>query len=277
MTTLRNHVLALGASAAACTLSVALEPLDGGPGALRIEADRVVHAASTMKVAVLVELYRRAAAGDLRLGDLHPVRNRFASVVDGSPYALSPADDSETRLYGRVGGTAPLEELARLAITESSNLATNLLVDFLGARAITATMDSLGLHGLVVRRGVEDQRAFDAGISNTVTAADLARLLVLLGRGEVVTPEASAAMVAILEQQSFRDGIPAGLPAGVRVANKTGSISRLYHDAALVLPAGRASYVLVVLTTGLDAEREGPALVAAVSRAVWEDRRRVSA
>ena len=127
-----------------------------------------------------------------------------------------------------------------LAITESSNLATNLLVDRLGAERINATMAALGAPTLVVRRGVEDDAAWRAGLNNTVTAGGLATLLLAIARGEAVSPAACVAMLAILRAQAFNEGIPAGLPADVVVAHKTGSITDLYHDAADRGGAGRS-------------------------------------
>ena len=242
---------------------------DEGPR-LDIAADRVFHAASTMKVPVLVELERRAAVGDLALDDPLVVHNAFRSLADGSAYALDPADDSELGLYEREGEQVTLRELAVLAITESSNLATNLLVDRLGAERINATMAALGAPSLVVRRGVEDEAAWRAGLNNTITAAGLATLLLSVARREAVTPASCDEMLAILRDQAFNEGIPAGLPADVVVAHKTGSITDLYHDAAVVEPPDAPAYVLVVLTEGLEETRVAPSLVASIARAVHE-------
>ncbi|MEI7744061.1 MAG: serine hydrolase [Chloroflexota bacterium] len=270
MDALEGRIRELAAEAGAASIAVACWPVAAPAPLVVIDGDRALHAASTMKLAVLVELHRRVAAGDLALGDPMTVRNAFASIVDASPFRLDPADDSETALYAREGDAVPMADLAELMITVSSNLATNLLVDRLGPARITATMAGLGLDGIVVRRGVEDGPAFDAGLNNTVTALDLARLLVLLGRGEVISAGATAAMLEVLEAQQFNEGIPTGLPAGTPVAHKTGSIRRLYHDAALVRPQGAAAYALVVLTTGLDEERDGPALVSRIAAACHE-------
>lgn len=228
----------------------------------------VFHAASTMKVAVLLEVYRRAWNGEGSLEDRVVVRNAFRSVADGSPYRLDAADDSEAGLYDRVGQELTVRELAWLMVTVSSNLATNLLVDRFGAGAVQATIDRLGIEGIRVLRGVEDGPAFAAGINNTVTAAGLARLLELIATGTAAPPAACAAMVEVLGAQAFNDGIPAGLPAGTRVAHKTGSITRLYHDAGVAYPPDGEPFVLVVLTEGLDEVRAAPALVASIGREV---------
>jgi beta-lactamase class A len=239
-----------------------------GTAFLAIDADAVFHAASTMKIAVLVELLRAAEAGHHDLTDSLVVHATFASIVDGCRYGLDPADDSETALYGRDGQEVNLLELATLMVTQSSNLATNLLVELLGAEWISATMTALGLPQLAVLRGVEDAPAFAAGRNNTVTADALARLLGAMLLGELISPAVSATLIEILAQQAFNEGIPAGLPAGSRVAHKTGSIRRLYHDAAIVWPPDGVPFVLVVLTEGLDEDAEAPALAADIARLV---------
>lgn len=233
-----------------------------------IDGGEVVHAASTMKLAVLVELFRIVDAGAVALDDSIVIRNAFTSLADGSQYRLDPADDSEHALYAAEGTEVTLRDLAVCMITLSSNLATNLLVALLDASRISSTMADLGWPGVRILRGVEDGPAFAAGWNNTVTARDLAGLLGGLVRHEVVSPAASAGMLAILEAQAFNEGIPAGLPPGTRVAHKTGSISRLYHDAAIVWPAAEPPYVLVVLTRGLSEERDAPALVASIASLV---------
>lgn len=271
MQTARERIQALIAASGATRVAVVAHPVgDEAECRIAVRADEPFHAASTMKVPVLVELERRAAAGELAVDDTLLVRNAFRSIADGSPYRLDPADDSETALYGREGEPVTLRELAHLAITVSSNLATNLLVDLLGAERITATMAALGAPSLVVRRGVEDDVAWRAGLNNEVTARGLATLVDGIARGAVVSPEACADMLAILRAQAFNEGIPAGLPPGTDVAHKTGSITSLYHDAAIVYPPDVAPYVLVVLTEGLEEERAAPALVARISASVDE-------
>jgi len=240
----------------------------GGPAALAIEAERSFHAASTVKLPVLVELWRAAFSGTCGLDEPIVVRNTFASLVGGVPFRLDPADDSEASLYARAGEAVPARELARLMIVRSSNLATNLLVERLAATRVDAAMRDLGIDGLRVLRGVEDGAAFAAGLNNAVSAAGLARLLELLAMGRVVSRAASAEMLDVLAAQEFAEGIPAGLPAGTRVAHKTGSIAGLYHDAGVVFPDASPPYVVVVLTSGLDERTAAPALVAAIVREV---------
>lgn len=228
-----------------------------------------VHAASTMKVPVLIELARRVDAG--RYGWDWPVlvRNEFHSIVDGSPYRLNPADDSDTTLYAREGQYVPAKELAALMIEWSSNLATNLLVAQLGAPAIQAAARALGADSIVVLRGVEDQKAFEAGLINSTTARDLAVLLAAIVQGRAASDSSTVVMLDILTHQAFRAGIPAGVPPGTRVASKTGNITGINHDAAIVFPPDHPPYVLVLLTRGFAAPGTAEEWMAGVSRQVW--------
>lgn len=216
-------------------------------------ADRRYHAASTMKVPVLVELARRVDAGELGWDTPWTVRNQFSSIMDGSPYQLTAGDDSDSTLYGKDGQAVPVGELARLMIARSSNLATNILIERLGAARVNATARALGADSIEVLRGVEDQKAFDAGRNNTTTARDLATLLLAIADGQTASAASSARMLAILEAQEFNEGIPAGLPPGTRVAHKTGWITATSHDAALVWLDGQP-YALVILTRGYATE-----------------------
>jgi len=246
----------------------------GSGEAWDVGGDTVVHAASTMKVPVLVALHRRAHLGKLDLDMPVEVRNEFRSIVDGSPYALDVADDSDEELYDHIGEEMPASELARRMIVRSSNLATNLLVDVLGAEEIQRTIEDLGVRDMRVLRGVEDIPAYRAGLSNTATARDLAVLLAAIAEGEAVSASDSAAMLAVLEAQEFNDLVPGGLPPGTRVAHKTGSITGIRHDAAVVLPDGEAPYVLVVLTRGFERTERAAEAIRAVAAAVhgWRGR-----
>ncbi|HEX2188409.1 MAG TPA: serine hydrolase [Longimicrobiaceae bacterium] len=250
-------------------VSVALRDLETGDSLL-VDARERMHAASTMKVPVMLELFRRADAGDLSLDDSVALRNSFRSIADGSPYALSPADDSDAELYGRLGGRATVRELVGRMIARSSNLATNLLIDLADPARIAATLEELGASDVRVLRGVEDGPAFRAGMNNTVTAYGLMKTLEGIASGRAASPAATEEMLAVLERQEFREMIPAGLPAGVRVANKTGWITGIDHDAAVVLPDGRSPYVLVVLTRGFRDREAARRLAAEVSRRSWE-------
>jgi len=236
---------------------------------LDIAADTVFHAASTMKVPVMIEVLRRAQAGAFSLDQEILLVNQFASLADGSPFSLNMADDGDSVLYAKIGDRVKVRELLQRMIVRSSNLATNQLIELVGAANVTATARSLGAARISVLRGVEDQKAFDRGMINTTTSADLATLLEGIEKGTVLSSDNSSVMREILLAQEFNEKIPAGLPAGTRVAHKTGEITAVSHDAAIVYPPGRKPYVLVVLTKGLRESTASSALIADISRIVW--------
>ena len=231
-------------------------------------ADDTFHAASTMKVPVLIELFHQMREGKSKLDDTLVIKNEFRSIVDVSPYKLDPADDSETDLYKAEGQTRTLSQLAELMITVSSNFATNLLVEKLGVENIRATVHSLGADGVNVLRGVEDNKAYQKGMNNTTTARGLAILMTAIAEGKAVDPDASKQMVAILERQKFNEAIPAGLPTGTPVAHKTGELTKLHHDAAIVY--ARRPFVLVLLVRGMAEEKDSAALMAAIARELYD-------
>ena len=247
--------------------TVAVAVRDAATGTiLDLRADRPFHAASTMKVPVMIEVFRQAALGRFGLDDSLAVENSFRSIVDGSPYRIE--DDSDDAIYTVLGTKMSVRDLVHNMITVSSNLATNLLIDFVSADSVQPTAERRGATDIRVLRGVEDIKAFRQGLSNTTTAADLAALLAALRDGRAVSPEADRAMVDILHAQRFNTMIPAGLPGDVRVAHKTGWITEIHHDAALVYPGEAAPYVLVVLTEGIADEDASAALGAEIAGAV---------
>ncbi len=229
-----------------------------------------LHAASTMKVPVMMELFRQAAAKQINLDATIPVKNEFASIVDGSSYQLNASDDSDDFMYQQISKPMTIRILIERMIVRSSNLATNLLIEKAGAANVMKLMRQLGANDIQVRRGVEDTKAFRAGLNNTTTAYDLMLLLRAIAEQKVANARGCAEMLAILQKQEFNEGIPAGLPTGTRVAHKTGSITKIYHDAGIVYVPKRKPYVIVVLTRGFAEEKRAHQLVAEISRQVYE-------
>jgi len=248
-------------------VAVAFHPLDDRDEIL-VRPDDEFHAASTMKIPVMIELFRQAHDGALRLDDPVPVLNEFHSIVDGTPFKLDVGDDSDAAVYKRIGSTMSYRELCEAMITVSSNFATNLLIERLGAKRIQATTDDLGAPGMHVLRGVEDDKAFQKGMNNTTTARALMVLLLKLAKGDAVDRSASEQMVAVLKRQAFNDRIPAGLPAGTVVAHKTGEITKIQHDAAIVY--AKRPFVLVVLVRGQSDPRIGSKLIADITSALHD-------
>lgn len=242
----------------------------GGRAAFSLNADSVFHAASTMKLPVMIEYFRGIDNGRITRDQDLLLGTEFRSIVDGSPYSLDAGVDSDSSVFARVGQRVPLRWLVERMIVRSSNLATNTMIEVLDAKKVDATARSLGTTGMKVLRGVEDGKAFQQGLNNQTSAHDLAALLVAIETGTAASKESCREMIDILARQEFNTEIPAGLPPGTRVAHKTGWITGVTHDAAIVYPPGRKPYVLVVLTKGIPNRPVAQRLIADISRLVWD-------
>ena len=263
LTQLKADINAL-ITASGAEVAVAWRPLDAKPGEeILINPALRFHAASTMKVPVMIEVFRRAEARRLRLDDKVLVTNQFKSIHDGTPFVLAATEDSDGEMYKALGTKVTYRQLVEASITVSSNLATNILIEQLGVPNIQGTVDIMGASGMQVRRGVEDQKAFDAGKNNTTDAMGLLTLFEALGKGKAISAKASAEMVEILKRQKFNDGIPAGLPTGTVMAHKTGTITRIHHDAGIVYAP--RPYVLVILTRGIADQKISAKLMADIA------------
>ncbi len=251
------------------TFAIAFKDLSNPANTIYINEDEVFHAASTMKTPVMIELFKQAREGKFSLDDSIAVRNEFKSIVDSSAYAMDISDDSGEALYSMIDKNSTIYHLMYEMITVSSNLATNILIELVGAPNVMATMQSMGANSIQVLRGVEDQKAYDLGLNNTTTARDLAIIMEKIATNEAGAPEDCAEMVKILKDQQFNDVIPAYLPKDVEVAHKTGWITGVHHDSAIVyLPDGRR-YVLVLLSRNMKDMDKGTEMLARVSEKVY--------
>jgi beta-lactamase class A len=248
-------------------VGLAFQTLDG-KHQLFLNGDKSFHAASTMKVPVMIELFAQAQDGKVHLNDPLPIKNSFSSIVDGSPYKLDSADDSEADIYKAIGTTWTLSQLCEAMITHSSNLAANLLIEKLGAENIQRRVASLHAEGMVVLRGVEDNKAFEAGRNNTTTARALLILLQAIATNRAGDADSCHEMMEILKRQTFNEAIPAGLPPGISVAHKTGEITGIHHDAAIVLAP--RPFILVLLVKGINDRDKSSALMAAITRVIYQ-------
>jgi beta-lactamase class A len=250
------------------TFAVAFRDLATGD-TLLINESEIFHAASTMKTPVMIEVYKQVAGGRFSMDDSITIYNAFKSIVDGLIYELDSIDDSDRTLYKQIGQRRTLSALVYDMIIVSSNLATNMVMGLVGADEVTRTVRGLGAKDTQVLRGVEDKKAFDKGLINVTTAQDMMILFSLIAQGKAVSPEASADMTRILLDQKFNEIIPARLPADVKVAHKTGSITGVRHDCGIVmLPDGR-KYVLVLLSKEMKDEEAGIRAMAAVSEMIY--------
>jgi beta-lactamase class A len=265
--TLSEEVERLTAESKARAIAVAAHDLESG---LRfsLRGERWFHAASTIKVAVLLAVFRAADERRLYLDDSLHVRNRFISAADGFSFRLNPDSDAMPELYQAIGRTAKISALAKDMITASSNLATNLLLDFVGVGYAREVLRDAQVDGVELRRGVEDAAAHEKGINNEVTADGLLKLLSAV-RGDFLSNESKEQAIRILLEQRFNSMLPARLPAHAAVAHKTGEISTACHDMGIVYLPEREPYIAVILTE-FDSDGEGRReIVAAISEAIY--------
>ena len=228
------------------------------------------HAASTMKTPVLIELFKQAAEKKFSLKDRILIKNSFKSIVDGSEFTLDSTDDSQRELYREIGQQKTIASLAYEMIIASSNLATNLIIELVKPENVMKTMKEIGANDIQVLRGVEDNKAFEKGLNNTTTALDQLLIFEKMAQYELVNKKASKKMIHILLDQKFNEIIPAKLPASVKVAHKTGSITGIQHDAGILfLPNGK-KYVLVLLSKFEGDEKKAQETMANVSKLVFD-------
>jgi beta-lactamase class A len=267
---LREQIEKIEAESGAKAVAVALHDTETG-FELHYKADRWFHAASTIKVPILLGVFAAIDRGDLLPHSRVHVRNRFLSVVEDIPFRVESGRDANSAVHNAIGKMMRVDELAYHMITTSSNLATNLLLGVIGANSVNQTLKELGVaDGIELERGVEDELAFEKGINNLVTADGLLRILVLLSQGKAFSPALSRRMMDILHGQEFNQGIPARLPKGTRVAHKTGEISTVAHDAGVIYLPKRKPYVLVVLTEWEPTGSGRSKTIASISHSIYQ-------
>jgi beta-lactamase class A len=252
----------------AAAFAVALHDYESGLK-LSVNGDRPFHAASTMKVAVLLAIGRAIDEKRLAPDETLHVRNRFLSAIDGTPFRIDAESDGYPQLHRLIGRTAKISDLTEWMIVSSSNLATNLLLEYLTVEYVRGVLEAAGVQGIDLRRGVDDTKAHDQNFNNETTAQGLLGLFAAL-RGDFLSKTNRERAINILLQQRFNSMIPALLPAHASVAHKTGEISTACHDAGIVYLPERDPYILVVLTE-VPAEANGRReTVAKVSEVVFQ-------
>lgn len=254
------------------TIALSVHDLETGRE-IDLRADESFHPASTIKVHVMMEVFHQAEQGIFSLKEQISIHNSFTSIADGSPFSLYVKDDSETSLYGRIGETESIRELTRLMIVRSSNLATNILLEKIGAENVNSFIALLGIHGVTILRGVEDNAAFHQGINNSATARGLTQTMRAIAEGSVVSKQSSDEMIQIMLGQEFNESIPALLSHSVKVAHKTGWTGEFYHDTGIVYPENRKPYAISIMTRGFAENKadEAHACMAQISKLVYEN------
>jgi beta-lactamase class A len=266
---LRQRIAEIAEKARFTAVAVAVHDYESGT-VFSEQGDRWFHAASVIKVAILVALYKSAQEGRLRLDERLHVRNRFRSVADGSIYRIDRERDADSLCHQRIGRAMKLAELSEAMITRSSNLATNLLLDLLTLPLIHDTLAQAGITGVRVVRGVEDHVAHQQGLNNEMTANGTVQLFKLLCEGEFFNHFSRQQMRDILIAQEFDSMLPARLPSGVKVAHKTGEISTHCHDAGVVYFPDRKPYIVAILSEGPPLLEQRQRSIAEISEAVFQ-------
>jgi len=237
-------------------LGVAINDLTTGQK-LFLHEDEVFPQASSIKIAVLAELYRQAQTGKLKLTDLYTMQ------------ASDLVPDSDI-----MGGLTPgvtqltLRDVATMMVAVSDNSATNVLIDRVGMENVNALMDSLGLTHTRLRRKMMDLKAAAEGRENISTPLEMMTLLEDLHQGKILNKELTEDFFKILSthKESF---IPRDLPDDLRIANKPGELEGVRNDSGIVFVAGRP-YVICAMTTYLHHERDGEEAISRISLAAWQ-------
>ena len=266
--TLRRTCESIMSDSKAVASAVALHDYETG-FRFAINPDRPFHAASTMKVAVLLAIGRAIDQGRLHLDDTLHVRNRFLSAIDQTPYRIDAESDGYPQLHRLIGRTARISDLTEWMIVSSSNLATNLLLDYLTVDYAVEVLREAGVSGVELRRGVDDTKAHEKNLNNETTAQGLLDLFAVL-RGDFLSKASRDLAINILLQQRFNSMIPAPLPAHASVAHKTGEISTACHDAGIVYLPEREPYILIVLTEVAADSNGRREAIAKISAAVFQ-------
>jgi len=250
--------------------AIAFKDLSEEKDSILINPYEDFHAASTMKTPVMIEVFKQASKGEFSLQDSLAIKNEFKSILDGSSYAMELGRDSGEHLYEKIGQKRSIKDLVTDMIIYSSNLATNIVIELVDAKNVNKTMREMGAVTINVLRGVEDMKAYEAGLSNSTTAYDLMLIFEALANGNTVNPEADEKMLNILRQQKHTELIPHLLPKDLKIANKTVWITGLHHDSALVeLPDGR-KYVLVLLSKNMKNMEAGTKMLAEISKMIYD-------
>ncbi|MEY2521314.1 MAG: beta-lactamase class [Verrucomicrobiota bacterium] len=265
--TLRQSCERIMGQSKAVAYAVALRDYETG-FQFSINADRRFHAASTIKVAILLAIGKAIDDGRIRPDDTLHIRNRFISAVDRTPFRIDAESDGYPQLHRLIGRTARISDLAEWMIVSSSNLATNLLLDYITVEEAQRVLREAGISGVDLRRGVDDTKAHDENFNNETTAAGLLDLFATL-RGDFLSKASRDRAIHILLQQRFNSMIPAPLPAHASVAHKTGEISTACHDAGIVYLPEREPYILVVLTEVISETNGRREAIAKISEAVF--------
>ena len=206
-----------------------------------MRASEQVRTASTIKLPIMTEVFHQVAEGKIKWTDEFPLTGKQGGSGVLGEFSNNLKIDLKTAMH--------------LMIVVSDNTATNMILDKISSNSVNAFMDSLGLNQTRSLRkvgGGGDAKAFDEPLNKLFgigvsSPKDMAKLLEMLERGEVVSKEASAEMIAILKRQQYTDGVGRNLLDTVPVASKSGALDRLRSDVGIVYTrCGRIAIAITV-------------------------------
>ncbi|MHB8153260.1 MAG: serine hydrolase [Vulcanimicrobiaceae bacterium] len=221
------------------------------------QAGETMPAASTIKVPVMVEVFKQMEAGDF---DFNTMMTLYAHDRDYGWGQLA---------YAPLGSRYSVRTLLGKMIDESDNTAANMLIRLVGRNTINATMRELGFDHTVLRTAIRTQSRSVRRMLQS-SPADMTRLLALMAQGKLIDPWASAEMISILEGQQLNTLLPEPLPQGLVIAHKTGSLDHTLDDVGIVYAQG-APYVVSVMTTDLPSLSQGRRFIRDLSLATYDD------
>ena len=236
-------------------MGIAIEDLSNGHHYF-LHEDEVFAQASSIKIAVLANLYLQAQQGKLKLGDLYTVQSSDMVPDSDIMNGLTPGVTRVT-----------LRDLATMMVAVSDNSATNVLIDRLGMDNVNAMLESLGLKNTRLRRKMMDLEAAKQGRENISTPREMMVLLDAIYQGKILNKESTDDFFKVLStnKDSF---IPRDLPPDLKVANKPGELEAVRNDSGIVFVQGRP-YVICVMTAFLSNERDGEEAISKVSLETW--------
>ncbi len=237
-------------------MGVAIEDLSNGDHFF-LHEDEVFAQASSIKITVLAGLYHQAEQGKLKLTDTYTVQSSDLVQDSDIMNGLTPGVTRVT-----------LRDLATMMVAVSDNSAANVLIDRVGMQNVNAMLDSLGLTHTRLRRKMMDLEAAKQGRENISTPREMMTLLDAIYRGKVLNKESTADFFKILSTNKD-SWIPRDLPAGLKIANKPGSLEAVRNDSGIVFVEGRP-YVICMMTAFLRNERDGEEAISKVSLAAWQ-------
>jgi len=218
-------------------------------------ANASMPAASTIKVPVMVEVFRQLSAGAFDL------QRRLTLLSSDKDYGSGDLCDAPA------GSTFTVEELLEKMIDISDNTATNMLIRLVGRSNINATMARLGLQHTHL---ASDVRTSSWAVRQSLRSspADMVKLLALMAKHELVDEWSSNEMIEILEADRINTLLPQGLPDDVPVAHKTGSFFDTLNDVGIVYEDD-APYVIAVMTTHLPSLPVGRSFIRTISHVTY--------